>query len=103
MGGAIYFVYLNWDTLAVVLDRDLASLAVDCYADLAHVLVVLLVIRRVDQDFVEDLIQTRNVGYLAELHRLRGRVVYPHLIRLSLDGTDVRVGALHDVLQMRQL
>jgi hypothetical protein len=68
MEEAIYFVYLNWDTLAVVLDRDLASLAIDCYADLTHVLIVLLVIRRVDQDFVEDLVQTGDVGHLAELH-----------------------------------
>ena len=47
---------LNGNTLAVVLDGDLASLPVDRHPDLAHILIVLLVVRRVHQDLVEDLV-----------------------------------------------
>jgi len=63
-------VNLNGNSLAVVLDRHLASLSVDGDANLAHVLVVLLVVCGVDQNLVEDLVQTRYVGNVAELHTL---------------------------------
>jgi hypothetical protein len=96
-------VNLNGNTLAVVLDRDLASLAVDSDADLAHVFIVLLVVCGVDQNLVEDLVQTRNVGDVAELHALGRRVVHPHLVCCSLDGTNICVWTFHDVLQMRKL
>lgn len=61
---------LDWDSLAVVLNGDFARLAVNRDPDLAHVLVVLLVIGRVDKDLVEDLVETGDVGDVAELHRL---------------------------------
>jgi hypothetical protein len=96
-------MYLYRNSLAVVLDRDLASLPINRHADLAHVLVVLLVIGGVDKDLIEDLVETGHVGDIAELHRLALGVVHPHLVGLLDDGADVGVGALHNVFEMGQL
>ena len=63
---------LDRNTFAVVLDRNFASLSVDCNTDFAHILVVLLVVCRVDQNLVEDLVQTGYVGNVSELHALVG-------------------------------
>src|SRR5690242_13544362 len=101
--GTTYRVYLNRNTLAIVLDRNLTSLSINSYADLAHVLVVLLVVCCIDQNLIKDLVQTRYKGNVAKLHALVCRVVYPHLVCCLLYRSDICVWALHDVLQMRQL
>jgi hypothetical protein len=54
--GLTHLMNLDWNSLAVVLDRDLASLSINRHPDLAHVLVVLLIISRIYKDLVEDLV-----------------------------------------------
>jgi hypothetical protein len=54
--GLTHLMNLDWNSLAVVLDGDLASLSINRHPDLAHVLVVLLIISRIYKDLVEDLV-----------------------------------------------
>ena len=49
-------MYLNGNTLAVVLDRNLARLSVQSHPNLTHILVILLVVRRIDQNLIENLV-----------------------------------------------
>jgi hypothetical protein len=98
-----YLMDLNRDTLSVVLDRDFARLSVYCDPNFAHVLIVLLVVCGVDQDLVENLVETGHVRYVAELHAFVRGIVDPHLVCLSLDRANVCVGTLHDVFQMGKL
>ncbi|KAH0194649.1 hypothetical protein KCU70_g224, partial [Aureobasidium melanogenum] len=52
------FAPLRMNTTTIVAHRDLALLAIDPDLDFVHVLVALLVVGGVDQNFVENLVQT---------------------------------------------
>ncbi|KAH0237798.1 hypothetical protein KCV03_g219, partial [Aureobasidium melanogenum] len=95
------FAPLRMNTTTIVAHRDLALLAIDPDLDFVHVLVALLVVGGVDQNFVENLVQT---GYVADLTALDGfvlGVVDPHLLLQAFDGADVCVGTLDDVLELK--
>ena len=62
-----------------------------------------LVVRGIDQDFVNNLEKARDVCDLLVDHSLGVRVPDPHLLRDTLDAADVGVGAQEDVLKLRQL
>ena len=51
---------LNWDTAAIVEDGNFAIFSINCDFDSVHIRVPNFIVRRVDQDFVEDLVQTRD-------------------------------------------
>lgn len=74
---------------------------VDLDLDGVHRRVADLVVGRVDQDFVEDLVQPRRVRDALVHHALA--VVDPQWLHLLLGGADVCVGAQQDVLQLRHL
>jgi hypothetical protein len=88
---------LNGDTTAIVVDTDLSGLSVNGNFDFVHVGVIVFVVRGIHDNFVEDFVQTRDVGDFTELHRLGRRVVHPHLRRGSLDGSNIRIGTFDDV------
>lgn len=52
---------LNRNTSTVVPDTNLALLFIDSYSNFVHVLVVLLIVRRVDEDLIEYLIKSGDV------------------------------------------
>lgn len=60
-----------------------------------------LVVRRVDEDLIKDLVQARRVCHRAEREALP--VVHPKRLLLLLGAADVGVGAQQDVLQLRLL
>ena len=55
----------DWNALAVVPDFDLVVFRVDGDLDAAHVGITDFVVRRVDQNLVEYLVQTGNVRDLS--------------------------------------
>ena len=120
----LVLVHLDRDAAAVVLDDDPAGGGVDVDAQGVHARVADLVVGGVDEDLVEDLVEARGVGDLAEGEAgpaLRGgrgggrgagagarggqrvAVKDPERGRLLLGGADVGVGAQEDVLELRQL
>lgn len=65
-------MYFHWDTTTIVPHRDLVALAIDDYLDGVHSGVVHLssastsdinhlVVRGIDEDFIKDLEETRDV------------------------------------------
>lgn len=74
---------------------------VNVHTQCVHAQVAHFVVRRVDQDLVEDLVQARHVGHVAE-HQ-RGAIMHPQLLLLRLGAADVGVRAQQDVVQLRQL
>ena len=47
-----FFVHCYWNALAIVPNCDLAPFLIDCYLDHGHLFIPVIVIRRVNQDFV---------------------------------------------------
>lgn len=88
---------LNRNTATIVPDTDLSGLPVDGDSDLIHIGVVLLVVRRIDDDFVEDFVQTRDVGDFTILHGFGRRVEHPHLRRGGLSGANIRIWTFDNV------
>ena len=82
-------VHFNGNTAPVVPDTNFARLAVDSNTDLVHVLIVLLVIGGVDDNFIKNLVQTRHEGNLAVLHTLHCVAIYPHLLCSTLGRPDI--------------
>ena len=91
------------DTLAVVVHRDATRVAVNVDLELIHRRVALLVVSRVDEDLVEDLVQARNVRHLLLLHPPLLGVHAPHLVRVHLNRPHIGVGALKNVLVLGEL
>ena len=56
------FVFDDRDALAVVPNFDLVGLCIDGDLDATHIRIADFVVRRVDQNFIEDLVQTGDVG-----------------------------------------
>lgn len=88
---------LDWNTATIVPDTDLPRLPVDGDSDFIHVGVVLLVVGRIDDDFVEDFVQTGDVGDFTVLHRFGRRVKHPHLRRGGLSGANIRIWTFDNV------
>lgn len=99
----LLLVHLDGDTATIVAHRDLALFAINPDLDLVHVLVALLVVGSVDEDFVENLVQTRYVADVAALDGFALGVVDPHLFLEAFDGANVCVRTLDDVLQLGEL
>ena len=59
----------NGNPLSIVPDFNFVVVRVDCYFDTTHGRVSHFVVGGVYQDFIEYLVQTRNVGYLSLLRR----------------------------------
>lgn len=87
----------------IIKNADLALLSVDRDLDGIHILVPLFVVRRIDQNFVKDLIETRHVTDNPRLHGVHLGVVYPHLLFGSFDGANVGIWSFDDVFQLGQL
>ena len=88
----LVLVHLDGNPLAVVVDLDLVLLGVDVNLDSVHLGVALLVVGRIDQYLVEDLVEAGNEGDLAVDDLARLGVVDPHLLRGRHDRADVGVG-----------
>ena len=73
---------------------------VDVHLDGVHGGVALLVVRGVDHDLVEDLVQPRHVADVALHHLLARRVQDPHGLVDRLRGANVGVRAKQDVLEL---
>ena len=91
------------DTLAVVVHRNAARFAVNVDLELIHRRVALLVVSRVDEDLVENFVQTRNVRHLLLLHPPLIGVHAPHFVRVHLDRPHIGVRALKNVLVLGEL
>ena len=70
----LLLVHLDGDAVAVVVHADATRLGVDVDAEGDHGGIADLVVRGVDQDLVEDLVQAGHEGHLA-LHELVGLLV----------------------------
>lgn len=98
---ALLLVDLDGYPVAVVVYGDGAAVDVDLDAERVHLGIPLLVVGGVDEDLVEDLVESRDVGDRAVHH---GTVlVYPKRLGVLLHGADVGVRAQQDVLQLRLL
>lgn len=60
-----------------------------------------LVICGVDEDFVDDLEETRHVFDLSVYHTIGSLVVGPHELCDSFYAPNVRIWAFQDVLELR--
>ncbi len=78
----------NGRVRTVVAHGDDVGGGVDSDVQLVHALVALLVIRRVHQNLVEDLVQPGRVCNGAVLYGLAVRTQHVHVARVPLDGTD---------------
>ena len=90
---SLFLVHLNWDTATVVVDRDLVFFAVDRNLEGVHGRVVDLssadvkshtpfVIRRINQNFVKDLVEAGYKGGVADFSRKRKRSTHRWVIIL---------------------
>lgn len=113
-------MHLDGNTLSVVPDRDGVLLTVNLHLDRVHGGVIDLVIRSVDENLVKDLEKTGHVADLADedvstrgndnvldyspvFHALGLVVEDPHVGVHMLDGTNIGIGTLENVLQLREL
>uniref|UniRef100_A0A182KIH3 Uncharacterized protein n=1 Tax=Anopheles christyi TaxID=43041 RepID=A0A182KIH3_9DIPT len=87
-------------TVPIVPHRDRVCFLIDFHLDRAHLRIALLVVSRVHQNLVEDLVQTRHVRDLALYHLVGLLVVHPHRFLHHLDRTDVCVRTEQNVLQL---
>lgn len=62
-----------------------------------------LVISCVDQNFVDNLEETRDIFNLSVHHTFGIRVKRPHGLGDSLYAANVRIGSLEDMLDLRKL
>ena len=60
----VFLVDYDGDSLTVVHDSNVALFLVDFHVELVHFLIALEVVGSVDEDFVEDLVESRCVGDL---------------------------------------
>mmetsp|Transcript_34586 Transcript_34586/g.95273 ORF Transcript_34586/g.95273 Transcript_34586/m.95273 type:complete len:374 (+) Transcript_34586:3535-4656(+) len=94
----------HWDSLAIVQHRNATVLLVDRDIDEVHSLwVTHAIVRCVDEDFVEDLVQRRHVIDLPVHDFLLALIIHEHLLKLVLCGAHVRVRTKQDVLELRLL
>mmetsp|Transcript_120270 Transcript_120270/g.345773 ORF Transcript_120270/g.345773 Transcript_120270/m.345773 type:complete len:369 (+) Transcript_120270:2876-3982(+) len=96
----VRFVDLDREALTVIPDLDPLLLPVNVDFDAIHIFVALQVVSRVNKDFVEDLIEGRNVLNVAIFHLPGLCIPYPQLVVLLLNGSDIRVGPQQDVLYL---
>ena len=93
------------DSLSVVPHRDSSLLLVNCDADRIHRRIVLLVVRRIHQDFVEYLVESRHlfIKTLQRAHISDGTidqtlllpVKYPHILSQLLNTADYTITIHH--------
>ena len=81
----LVFVFDNWDSFAIVIDFDFVFVHVNINFDGVHFGIILLMISRIDQNFVVDLEQTGSVSDLLTDNFLRVLVINPHLFSHRLD------------------
>ena len=98
---AFLLMDLDGDSITTVTDADQIPLDIDHHFDGIHLRISLLVVSRVHQNLVEDLVQARDVGDGAIDHLLV--LVHPESLRVLLDGSDVGIGTEQDVLELRFL
>lgn len=98
-----YVMDFDGNTASVVQNAYLALLSVYGDFDSVHVLVSLLVVRRIDKDFVEDLVQPRYEADLPCLHGVQFGVVDPHLLLATLHRANVGIRPLDNVFQLSEL
>lgn len=95
----LLLVNLHRHSISIVLHADPVLLDVDYDLQRVHLRVPLLVIRRIDQDLVENLVQTRDEGDRPVDHAAVG-LVDPERLRVLLYGADVGVRPEEDVLEL---
>lgn len=81
--------------LHIMLKSALGSQLADCRTH--------LVVSGIDENLIEDLEETRNIGYLLQGHSLGCFVVDPHLGLQVLDRSDIGIRSFQDMFQLRQL
>lgn len=91
---------LDRNPSSIVQHADLALLPVDRDLDVIHILVPLFVVCRIDQDFVENLIEARHITDIPCLHGVHFGVVNPHLLFSSFDGANIGIWSFDDVFQL---
>ena len=96
-------VHLDGDALAVVLDGDGIGLGVDGNVHPIHIGIALLVVGGIDQDLIENLVQTGRVRDGAFDDPTGFGVEDEHGLSGRFRRADVRVGTEEDVLELRLL
>lgn len=96
-------MYLNRDTAPTVVYADFTLFTIHRDFDGIHVLVTLLVVGGVDQNFVKNLIQPRNKANFSHFHGVQLSIINPHLLFTSLNRSDVGVRPFKDVLELGEL
>mmetsp|Transcript_58836 Transcript_58836/g.168974 ORF Transcript_58836/g.168974 Transcript_58836/m.168974 type:complete len:955 (+) Transcript_58836:1131-3995(+) len=100
----VLLVNHNWQPSAVVHHRDGVVLGVNIDLQRVHALgVPHQVVSSIHNDLIKDLVEGRDITYLAEHHAALHGVKDPELLRLRLCGTNIGVGPEQDVLQLRLL
>lgn len=89
---------LHGHPIPIVVHADAIFLHVDDDLNGVHLGVALLVVRGVDKDLVEDLIETGHEGDGPVNHAIR--LVDPEGLCVLLDGADIGVGSEEDVLEL---
>ena len=97
---AFLFVHLHRDPFPAIHDRNRPFLLVDIHSQLFHRRISDFIICRVDQNLVEDFIQTRRKrdGFLHQL--VLSGVVHPRRLFRFFARPDVRVRSQQDVFQL---
>lgn len=102
----LLFFHFNGNTVAVVLHRNLRVSVFRCHADIdvfdgSHACSrdgTNVLVAGIDDDFIEDLIQTWIEVKFAPDHFVRTRVVHPPRLLVGFGAADVGVRELQDVL-----
>lgn len=92
-------VNYNWDSLPVVHYCNVPFLLVDLHSKLVHFLVSLVIITRIHQHFIKNLVKTRRVTYLFEAKSHLILRQNPFTLFCRLYCPNVRVRSQKDVLQ----
>ena len=88
---AFVFVHFYGNAVTIVIHSNQPLLDVDVHAEFLHLWVAHLVVRRVDENFIENLVQPRHEGHLLMRQRFCRRIVHPRLLLRSLARPDVRI------------
>ena len=97
---SLLLVHLDRDAVAVVVHADAPGFLVDVDAEGHHRGIAHLIVGGVDEDLVEDLVETGDEGHLALDQFVGVLAVHPGLLLSLLARADVGIGAEEDVLEL---
>lgn len=95
----VLFVYDDGDSFTIVLDSNVAFFLVDLDVELVHFFIALVVVGGVDEDFVEDFVESGGVGDFFACESGLGFFEDPLLLLAGFDGADVGVRTEKDVFE----